>query len=241
MPIWFTVGAQTWLRFVCMLKRWLCVFFFFLINNFKKYLFIWLHRVLVVAHRSSLRHVGSFTLAHGLSSCCLQALWPCSRSYSWTRDGNLIPCVARQILNHWTLGKTRGWGVETIIMPLAFHAGCTGEIRYRKRGHQPGGWGGECLNLWLNLLSSLALKEIYWKKYENLLEGNREVQLLSRRWVVVRLSLCLSLPGVLCFSQISWSFFRQAFSVRVLASAPRFAWGFGCHETLSDLNPHYML
>ena len=40
----------------------------------------------------------------------------------------------------------RGWRAETVITPLVFHVGCTGEDRYWKRGHQIGGWRGDCLN-----------------------------------------------------------------------------------------------
>ena len=73
------------------------------------YLFIWLHWVLVVAHRIFAASRGSFFVMCGLncacfSSCGVQACL--SRSMwdlSWpTKDQSCMPCVARQVLNHWT-------------------------------------------------------------------------------------------------------------------------------------------
>ena len=63
-----------------------------------KYLFIWLHWVLVTAH-------GVFFASSGIFRCGAQYMWLpldmwdlCSLTQDWTR----IPCIARWIVNHWT-------------------------------------------------------------------------------------------------------------------------------------------
>ena len=43
-------------------------------------------------------HVGSVVAAHGLSC-------PGARRILWTRDQTRVPCIGRQILNHWTTRK----------------------------------------------------------------------------------------------------------------------------------------
>ena len=64
---------------------------------------------LFVFIRSWLQHAGSFTVAHGLqsaqlSSCCTRAYLPQSMwdLSSPTRDQTCIPCIGRQLLDHWT-------------------------------------------------------------------------------------------------------------------------------------------
>ena len=77
---------------------------------------------------------------------------------------------------------------------------------------------------------------------------------MKTSWKVIQKSSCFpgdgQLSGSLCaspFLEFFASFrslvvfFRQAFSVRVLASAPWFVWGLECHDTHSDLNPHCIL
>ena len=52
-----------------------------------------------------LRHMGfSLVVVHGLSSCGVPAQLPCNMwdLSSLTRDRTRIPCIGRQILNHWT-------------------------------------------------------------------------------------------------------------------------------------------
>ena len=75
----------------------------------------------------ALEHAGSVVLAHELSSCGTQTslaavrrlsrraacgLWHLS---SLTRDRTCVPCIGRQILNHWTTGKPR-----EAVLPLVF-------------------------------------------------------------------------------------------------------------------------
>ena len=82
--------------------------------------FIWLHQVLVVAHRISvgfllscgwqvLEYAGSVVAACGLSPSCLPL--PCAHSMwdlsSLIRDQTCIPCIGRQVLNHWTSKKSQ--------------------------------------------------------------------------------------------------------------------------------------
>jgi len=71
---------------------------------YKNYLYIWQHQVLVAAS-------GHFTVMQGLSSCgagsvavtlrlsCSTACWDLC---CLTGDRTCIPCMARQILSHWT-------------------------------------------------------------------------------------------------------------------------------------------
>ena len=56
---------------------------------------------------SQMWHVGSFTVAHGLSGCGVGAQLLCGTwaLSSLTRDPSEVPCIARQILNHWTTRK----------------------------------------------------------------------------------------------------------------------------------------
>ena len=52
--------------------------------------------------------VASLVSEHGLRACRLQELWcmrlvaPWHVESSQTRDGTLVPCIDRGILNHWT-------------------------------------------------------------------------------------------------------------------------------------------
>ena len=71
---------------------------------YKNYLYIWQHQVLVAAS-------GHFTVMQGFSSCgagsvvvilrlsCSTACWDLC---CLTGDRTCIPCIAKQILNHWT-------------------------------------------------------------------------------------------------------------------------------------------
>ena len=63
-------------------------FFFFCLIIFNIYLFIWLHRVLVVAGGLQLRQVGSSVVACGLLSCGMRTLGCCMHvgSSSLSRD-----------------------------------------------------------------------------------------------------------------------------------------------------------
>ena len=79
--------------------------------SFLKYLFVWSCQASVAAPRTftrmwdlSRRHMDSLAVAHGFGSCSSQAsllrgTWDLR---SPTRDQTHAPCVARQILNHWT-------------------------------------------------------------------------------------------------------------------------------------------
>ena len=78
---------------------------------FKRYLCVWVCWVLAEARRilfasCRISHWGARTptVACGLSLWCsalvaLSCMWDPS---SLTRDQNQVPCIARQILNHWT-------------------------------------------------------------------------------------------------------------------------------------------
>ena len=59
-------------------------------------------RGLQVHSLQQLRHVGSVVVVHGLS--CLQRV-----ESSRTRDRTHIPCIGRQVLNHWTTRKPSGY------------------------------------------------------------------------------------------------------------------------------------
>ena len=68
--------------------------------------------------RSSLHHAGYFIAAHGLSSCGMQdqlphSMWDLS---SWTKDRTRTPCMAKQVLNHWTARE----------VPIPFFSLCLG-------------------------------------------------------------------------------------------------------------------
>ena len=67
---------------------------------FNNYAFIWLHRVLVEV-RESLRCI---VVAQGRSGCGAWSYWLHSTwdPRSPSRDQTCIPCIGRQILNHWT-------------------------------------------------------------------------------------------------------------------------------------------
>ena len=69
------------------------------------YLAIWLHHVLVVAPELS---------SCGTRAKLLRSIWDLS---SQTRDQTFIPCIRRQILNHWT---TREVPVETFLNDAFF-------------------------------------------------------------------------------------------------------------------------
>ena len=92
------------------------LFFFYKVISFKKVIYLF------GCVGSWLRYVGSFVAAHLLSRCSLQA-WECVGSVtvaiglvslqhdtvssmfhlsSPTRNWTCVPCIARQILNHWT-------------------------------------------------------------------------------------------------------------------------------------------
>ena len=82
-------------------------YFFFLI-------FIWVHRVLAAAH-------GIFIASCRISllRCQTLSLWCAGLAAHWrvdnsslTRNWTLVPCIARQILNHWTTGKSLWFSVS---------------------------------------------------------------------------------------------------------------------------------
>ena len=75
----------------------------FYYGYFNTYAFISLVALGFSCSRSLLCHAGSFVVVHRLSSCGTQAalllsMWDPS---SATRVLTCIPCLARQILNHW--------------------------------------------------------------------------------------------------------------------------------------------
>ena len=53
--------------------------------------------------------------AHGLSSCGTQALLPRGTwdPSSLTRDRTCVPCIGRQILNHWTTREIRNFALQS--------------------------------------------------------------------------------------------------------------------------------
>ena len=86
---------------------------------FNIYLFIWLPRVLVAACGIfaaargvfSLQRRDSLALVRGLSSCStwaelVHSMWDLS---SPTRDQTCVPCIAKQIFNHWTTREVSKW------------------------------------------------------------------------------------------------------------------------------------
>ena len=69
---------------------------------------------------------GSSVVVQGLSSCdawawLLHDMWD---FHSWTRDGTHIPCIARQILNHWTTGQ--GKSLIPLILKTTWEIGPPG-------------------------------------------------------------------------------------------------------------------
>ena len=81
--------------------------FWFGVHQFFFLLFIWLHWVLVVAHRIFVHHEGLF--------CCmawaslLHSMWDLSFA---TREWTCVPCITRWILNHWT---SRGVPISFLV------------------------------------------------------------------------------------------------------------------------------
>ena len=73
------------------------IYFRIYIYFFNIYLFIWLHSVYF-------QHGGLFVGLTVFSSCGTQAWLPHGRwdLSSQTRDQTHVPCIGRQILNHWT-------------------------------------------------------------------------------------------------------------------------------------------
>ena len=68
------------------------------IGILKKYLFIWLHQVLVAAH-------GVFVESCEIFHCGTWSLYLClagSMGFSSWHVGFHVLCIANQILNHWT-------------------------------------------------------------------------------------------------------------------------------------------
>ena len=65
-------------------------------------------RGLVFISVQGLLIVGASLVEHGLQECGLQWLQhvglvaPWQVGSSWTRDRTLVPCIGKQILNHWT-------------------------------------------------------------------------------------------------------------------------------------------
>ena len=77
--------------------------FWFSETFFFKRLFIWLHWVFVVACGILLASLGIFAVAHRSRSC---GMWAQLLHGAWdrsspTKEWTNVPCVARQILNHW--------------------------------------------------------------------------------------------------------------------------------------------
>ena len=56
--------------------------------------------------RSQLHREGAFVVGHGLFRCCQLGSAACEKLSSLTRGRTHIPCIERQILNHWTTRKS---------------------------------------------------------------------------------------------------------------------------------------
>ena len=83
-------------------------------NYFFFFIFIWVHRVLAAAH-------GIFIESCRISllRCQTLLLWCAGLAAHWhvdnsslTRNWTLVPCIARQILNNWTTGKSLWFSVS---------------------------------------------------------------------------------------------------------------------------------
>ena len=90
----------------------------------KKYIYIYLFISVFGCIRSQLWRVGSFVMGCRLLSSCstqaqlLHSMWNLS---SPTRDQTCIPCIRRQILNHWTTREV----LQTRVFLKHFYFCCT--------------------------------------------------------------------------------------------------------------------
>ena len=89
--------------------------------------FIWLHQALVTAPGTFVASCGTFFWstdsldeAHKVSSCTTKAslrccMWDLS---SPTRDQTQVPCIARQILNHWVIREVPHIHILKLLSPI---------------------------------------------------------------------------------------------------------------------------
>ena len=82
------------------------------------------------SHCSGFSYCGACALGHRFSSCGPWAYALKHVGPSWTRDGTCVPCIGRQILNHWTTMEVWHFLVKNKLITFRIPDGdCSDEIK----------------------------------------------------------------------------------------------------------------
>ena len=138
-------------------------------------LIVWLHRVLVVARWIFFAIRGIFVVVCGLSSCgdysnlVAPCIWHLS---SPTRDQTCVPCIRRQILNHWI----------TRELPKVFFFSCLKSLGIESKNSREGSpWPGLDYRVFPVPLARISGGMSTYQKGSGIKQGQGEEH-LEGRW-----------------------------------------------------------